>query len=189
MKAILRTITFAVVLVGTAGGVQAQAATAARGGLTADLLKDVAEVEKKFVDLAGALSAAQYEWRPAPGVRSVEEVLMHVASDNYFLPAAAGVPAPAATKITATDFAAVQAFERQQLGRDATIAELKTSFAHLTKWLAAVPESRMNETMKVFGQEFTIRGFLILTATHLHEHLGQLIAYARSNNVTPPWSK
>jgi hypothetical protein len=29
----------------------------------------------------------------------------------------------------------------------------------------------------------------ISTTTHLHEHLGQLIAYARSNNVTPPWSK
>jgi hypothetical protein len=27
------------------------------------------------------------------------------------------------------------------------------------------------------------------TVTHLHEHLGQLIAYARSNKVTPPWSK
>jgi hypothetical protein len=29
----------------------------------------------------------------------------------------------------------------------------------------------------------------ILTVGHLHEHLGQLIAYARSNNVVPPWSK
>jgi hypothetical protein len=29
----------------------------------------------------------------------------------------------------------------------------------------------------------------IATATHLHEHLGQLIAYARSNRITPPWSK
>jgi hypothetical protein len=28
-----------------------------------------------------------------------------------------------------------------------------------------------------------------MTATHLHEHLGQLIAYARSNGVTPPWSQ
>ena len=25
--------------------------------------------------------------------------------------------------------------------------------------------------------------------THLHEHLGQLIAYARSNGVVPPWSR
>jgi hypothetical protein len=29
----------------------------------------------------------------------------------------------------------------------------------------------------------------LITATHLHEHLGQLIAYARSNAVTPPWSQ
>jgi hypothetical protein len=29
----------------------------------------------------------------------------------------------------------------------------------------------------------------ISATTHLHEHLGQLIAYARPNKVTPPWSK
>jgi hypothetical protein len=27
------------------------------------------------------------------------------------------------------------------------------------------------------------------TVTHIHEHLGQLIAYARQNKVTPPWSQ
>ena len=43
--------------------------------------------------------------------------------------------------------------------------------------------------LEVFGQKSTARGMWITTATHLHEHLGQLIAYARSNNVTPPWSK
>jgi hypothetical protein len=30
---------------------------------------------------------------------------------------------------------------------------------------------------------------MLATVTHLHEHLGQLIAYARSNNVEPPWSR
>jgi hypothetical protein len=29
----------------------------------------------------------------------------------------------------------------------------------------------------------------LLTTTHIHEHLGQLIAYARSNDVVPPWSR
>jgi len=41
----------------------------------------------------------------------------------------------------------------------------------------------------MFGQKSTNRRLWITTTTHLHEHLGQLIAYARSNNVTPPWSK
>jgi drug/metabolite transporter (DMT)-like permease len=31
--------------------------------------------------------------------------------------------------------------------------------------------------------------WLTLSATHLHEHLGQQIAYARSNGVVPPWSQ
>jgi hypothetical protein len=38
-------------------------------------------------------------------------------------------------------------------------------------------------------RQTTTRATWIATVTHLHEHLGQLIAYARSNNVTPPWSK
>jgi hypothetical protein len=38
-------------------------------------------------------------------------------------------------------------------------------------------------------RKVTNRSLWISTATHLHEHLGQLIAYARSNKITPPWSR
>jgi hypothetical protein len=41
----------------------------------------------------------------------------------------------------------------------------------------------------VFGQKRTLQQLWVLTATHLHEHLGQAIAYARANNVVPPWSR
>ena len=157
--------------------------------LTADLIKDITEVEEKLVGLANALSLEQYAWRPAQGVRSVQEVLMHVAADNYFIPAAMGVPAPAETRITATDYSTIQAFENQKLSKDATVAALRASFVHLRKAMSGVPEAKFGETIKVFGQSFTNRQFMILTATHMHEHLGQLIAYARSNNVKPPWSR
>jgi uncharacterized damage-inducible protein DinB len=30
---------------------------------------------------------------------------------------------------------------------------------------------------------------LELLATHNHEHLGQMIAYARMNGIAPPWSR
>ena len=180
-----KSVVLGLFLVLCGGPVQAQKA----GSLTADLVKATADVESKLMALAGALSAPQYDWRPGTGVRSVGEVLLHVASDNYFLPAAMGIPAPAATKITGSDYAAVQAFERQKLSRDATIAELKASFDFLKKSMESIPESRMNETIKVFGQDFTVRSFLILATTHLHEHLGQMIAYARVNSVKPPWSR
>jgi uncharacterized damage-inducible protein DinB len=182
----LHIITVGVLLTGLVV-LPAQAQTPA--GLTGDLLTATSEVEQKLAGLANALSESQYAWRPGEGVRSVGEVLLHVAADNYFLPAVLGVAAPAATKITASDYAAVQAYERQKLDRAATIAELTASFDHLKRAMAQVPESRMNEPLNVFGKTYTVRSFLLLATTHLHEHLGQMIAYARSNGVKPPWSR
>jgi hypothetical protein len=40
-----------------------------------------------------------------------------------------------------------------------------------------------------FGHDMTARAVLIALDGHVNEHLGQSIAYARANNVTPPWSK
>jgi beta-xylosidase len=34
----------------------------------------------------------------------------------------------------------------------------------------------------------SVRGAYMLMLSHAHEHLGQSIAYARSNNITPPWT-
>ena len=56
------------------------------GTLAADLLKDLEGVETKLVDLAGAIPENKYNWQP-DSARSVKRVLLHVASDNYLLPA------------------------------------------------------------------------------------------------------
>lgn len=173
-------------LIGILGATTLHAQTPA---LTGDLVKLTGDVEQKLVGLADALSVEQHSWRPGEGVRSVQEVLLHVAADNYFIPAVLGVSAPAVTKINATDYAAMQAFERQKLDKAATITELKTSFAHMKSAMSSIPESRMNETINVFGQDFTVRSFMVLATAHLHEHLGQMIAYARTNGVKPPWSR
>jgi uncharacterized damage-inducible protein DinB len=161
----------------------------AQTGLTAELAKAMSDVESKILQLANVMNAAQYDWRPGEGVRSTGEVLMHISADNYFLPAVLGVAAPAATRISATDYSTVQAYERQRLGREETIADVRASFEHLQRALTQIPESSMDRSVQVFGQEFTTRGFLVMTLAHLHEHLGQLIAYARSNGVAPPWSR
>ena len=43
--------------------------------------------------------------------------------------------------------------------------------------------------MKLFGRDMMKQGALMLILNDQHEHLGQSIAYARSNSVVPPWSK
>lgn len=180
----VRLATVAAALLTAALPIQAQT----REGLMGDLLKDIAEVQSKIVGLAKAMPEGTYAWRPAAGVRSTGEVLAHVASDNYFLPAAMGVKAPAETGIT-TDFKTAAAFEKRAMSRDQIIAELDKSFAFLAAAMTATPDAQLNAPLEVFGQKMTNRGLWIITTTHLHEHLGQLIAYARSNKVTPPWSK
>jgi uncharacterized damage-inducible protein DinB len=167
----------------------AAAAGAPAGGLGADLLTDLADVEKKVVGLARAIPADKYGWRPAAGVRSVSEVLMHVAADNYLLPAVMGHAPDPSTGIRGDDYKTAQAFEQRKLDRDATIAAVERSFAHLRAGLAATAPTRMGESISFFGQPWTVQRGWVATTTHLHEHLGQLIAYARSAGVVPPWTR
>ena len=168
----------------------AAAATApAPTGLAADLLTDIEDVEKKMLGLARATPAAKFAWRPAKGVRSVGEVLMHVSGDNYLLPAALGHAPDPATGIKGSDYKTAQAYERRQLGREATVAELERSFAHLKRALSSTPATGFGEAVTLFGQPSTVQRTWVLTTTHLHEHLGQLIAYARSTGVVPPWTQ
>ena len=160
-----------------------------RNGLMGDLLKDVDDVHSKIVGLAKAMPADAHSWRPMPGVRSAEEVFKHVAADNYFLPAAMGIAPPAESGINGKDYKTTLAFEKRAMSRDQVLAELDKSFAFLKASMNGMSDAQLDATLDVFGQKATNRGLWISTVTHLHEHLGQLIAYARSNRVTPPWSK
>jgi hypothetical protein len=69
------------------------------------------------------------------------------------------------------------------------ISELRRSFDHLRKSIEAMPDSELEKPVKMFGTQTTERGVLLTTISHLHEHLGQSIAYARTNGVAPPWSR
>jgi len=51
------------------------------------------------------------------------------------------------------------------------------------------PKGALDDRPRNSMRDTTIRATWIAAVTHFHEHLGQLIAYGRSNNVTPPWSK
>src|SRR4030095_927787 len=131
----------------------------------------------------------KYDWRPGAGVRSVGEVLRHVASDNYLIPAALGFAADPATGIKGEDYKTAQAFEKKTSTKEQTVADLEKSFANLKKSMQATAPAKLGDQVKLFGQPFPTQRAWVLGTTHLHEHLGQLIAYARTNGVKPPWSQ
>lgn len=167
------------------------AATAAATGpnLMADLTKDVAGVEKKLVDLANAMPENLMMWRPMPGVRSVREVFLHVSGENYLIPSFMGAPIAADIGINAADMTTVATYEHQDISKQQTVADLEASFANIKKAMAADSAPTLGAEVDFFGTKMSRQAAWVGTVTHLHEHLGQAIAYARMNKVVPPWSK
>jgi len=151
-----------------------------------DVHRDLNDAQKKFIDLANAIPESAYSWHPN-GARSIGEVLMHVAADNYYMPVPMGKPAPAATGVT-ENYNTAMAFEKKKRTKAEIVADLTASFKHLHQSLPATDDG-LNDHIKMFGQDFTRRKAVLATVADMHEHLGQLIAYARANNVVPPWSK
>lgn len=177
------------VLAHAQGAAQPAPANASPPAAVAALLQDLAQVEQKVTSLAEAIPEEQYGWRPAEGVRSVGEVVMHVAADNYFLPTFAGHSAPAETGIKDGDYPSVQAYESRSVSKAEALEALRASFAHLRGAMESADDAYLARTLNVFGSEMSGLYLSVITTTHLHEHLGQMIAYARSNGVVPPWSQ
>ena len=68
------------------------------------------------------------------------------------------------------------------------VRHLRSAFAHLSSTLEGLTDEQLKTPVNVFGRDTNWTGAALLLVTHSHEHLGQAIAYARSNGVTPPWS-
>ena len=68
-------------------------------------------------------------------------------------------------------------------------AALKDSYANLQKAIEGLSDADLKAPVKLFGKDFTKEGAVRYLFADQHEHLGQSIAYARSNGVVPPWSK
>jgi len=151
---------------------------AAPTGVRAEMLAQLDDAAGKLQQLAEAIPQDKLTWRPATGVRSVGEVLMHVTGGNYYIATFAGVKAPA------------DAPQGENVADRATaVQQMRRSFDHVRTVIRSMSDADLNKPATMFGQQTTYRNVLFTTVTHAHEHLGQLIAYARSNGVTPPWSR
>lgn len=160
---------------------QQPAPGAAASSLQATLADDVGNLGGKFEGLARVM-AGKYDWRPAQGVRSVGDVLNLIVNENRMLtglltttPQSAAPGGRAAQPAPITDAALMQ-------------ETLRSSYATLRQAVASLSASDLTMTVRMFGREMTKQSAVLLLLMDQHEHLGQSIAYARSNGVTPPWS-
>jgi len=137
------------------------------------LSKEAGTLSDKFTGLARVM-AGKYDWKPAEGVRSVGDVFNLIVTENGLLAAtltgAGGGRAPA-------------------VAPDKLQEALKTSYANVQKAIEGLSDADLKAPVKLFGREMTKEEAVRFLFADQHEHLGQSIAYARSNGVVPPWSK
>jgi len=133
----------------------------------------------KMIDLAKAIPEDKYSWRPAEGVRSISEAIMHAVSTNFFAVQALGVALPEGLP---DDYEGVT-------DKDRAVELLEQSFATIRQASLTMAALDLSQPANLGGRQTTIRGAILGHVEHHGEHLGQLIAYARSVGVTPPWSQ
>jgi uncharacterized damage-inducible protein DinB len=145
-------------------------------GIQDAFAKDAGTLSGKFTGLARVMSG-KYDWKPGQGVRSVGDVFNLIVAENGILAGTlSDAPNTGAKPAPITDPPKMQ-------------EALKASYVNLQKAITALSDNDLQAPVKLFGRDMTKLGALMLILEDQHEHLGQSIAYARTNGVVPPWSK
>ncbi len=146
-----------------------------------DVIGNMMDAGKKVMQLADAFPDKKLDYRPGKGVRSTREVLLHVIGGNYMLPTMLGAN-------TGKTMQEAMALEKTTPGKADLQKMLKESYDVASSAIGGVAESDLDTQVDFFGQKMSKRSLMLVIASHSHEHLGQLIAYARVNGITPPWT-
>lgn len=141
-----------------------------------EFLGQIDFVKGRLMQLAEAMPEEKYSWTPGEGVRSVGEVYSHVAESNYYMLSLVKGEKPDMSE------------DGSKTDKKTAIAMMEKSFAVIKESAAEFTEEDLNKEIEAFGMKFSVRNFMVTMIAHMHEHLGQSIAYARMNGVTPPWS-
>jgi uncharacterized damage-inducible protein DinB len=148
--------------------------------LKAQALLDLGNVQKKFVDLANAVPADKFGWKPSADTRSFAEVLMHVSGERYQILGLMGAKAP-------EQFDG-KTFEKSKADKAEVIAELNKTWEFTKQTISGMNNADFAKLLPKLGPQANAGDVVYILVADAHEHLGQAITYARVNGVVPPWT-
>src|SRR5437879_8178524 len=128
-------------------------------------------VSSQLIALAEATPEEKFAWRPAAGVRSTSEVYMHIALANFYLLSVTGPKMPAELK---------REMEKSVTAKADVINWLKRSLDAVKQAHAGVTPKDLDRKIHIADRDATVDGMYLRIIVHANEHMGQLIAYART---------
>jgi uncharacterized damage-inducible protein DinB len=165
-------------------------------GFRGEFLWELEIAERQSVAVAEAIPAEKYDWRPDTKARSVSEVFVHVATGNFMLLDVIGVAVPMDlySEVPAEGQERFTGLIRRNDELVASVREKNAAVALLKRSLRAVnlsfnqaSDPEFDRRLHFFGEETTVRRVYLRLLAHMHEHMGQMIAYLRFNGIAPPW--
>jgi uncharacterized damage-inducible protein DinB len=132
--------------------------------------------QKNLTAAAEEMPADKYSYKPTPEQISFGHLMTHISTSNTALCSAiSGVAAPKQEELKETD------------GKDKLVAALKSSFDFCTSSLAKVDDSKLSDSVDLWGGRKGSRAFaLIALSNDWADHYSAAAMYLRLNGMLPP---
>jgi hypothetical protein len=163
------------VLITSAAVLSAQDTAPAANPVSTTVKGQLPRFSKNMVAAAEAMPAEKYSFKPTPEMNSFGHLVIHITqSNNLLCSKISGTPAPD-TKLSDTDT------------KDKLVAGLKASFDFCTTALANVDDSKLGESMVLFGNRPATRATaLIALSDGWNDHYSAQAIYLRLSGILPP---
>lgn len=136
---------------------------------------------RKVIALAEAMPADRYTWSPGKDVMPVGQVYAHIARYNFYYPSTAlGARLPGGIGLDTLE---------AMRDKAAIVRLLRQSAEYARNAMTSLPDAQVDAATRLYGRTIPGWGVMLQLVAHMNEHLGQSIAYARANQVVPPWSQ
>ncbi len=138
-----------------------------------------AGIESTVMATAETTPESLYGYRATPDVRTIGQILAHIADAQKAL-----CEGTHGQNVNLTD-----TFEKTATTKPSIIAALKDTFAGCRAVMAKLSESDAARQVPFGKDPAAISTILAFTISHSNEHYGNLVTYLRLNGVVPPSSR
>ena len=135
--------------------------------------------QKNLMAAAEEMPADKFALKPTPPQMTFATLIMHIAESNNYLCSKIGdVPEPKSPELKEAD------------GKDKLVAGLKASFDFCNSALAKVDDSRLGDSVELFGGRKGPRAFAMFALSNdWADHYGAAAMYLRLNGLLPPTAR
>lgn len=168
------------VLIGTVAALLVTGASApafAQNAYTASAKAQWDMVKANISKTAAKVGEENYSFKPTPQVRSLGEILGHVADSNFQICGAAAGEKPTGG-----------GYEKKTAKAD-IVKGINESIAYCDKVIAALDDAKGAQTVQFFTGPTPKLSVFFFNVGHNNEHYGNLVTYMRLKNIVPPSSE